>query len=573
MKNLSINQKLITGFGLVLLLLLLCAALSAYSIDSIGTQTHLYAKYTVPHTQYIANMRIAMEGLKYEVLSSITVASRSQGTQASSRINEYGTLFAENLENSANNQRNHVLDADIQTMRSIEENAVLIRKKIVSLMENPTEENIASALQLFMDQYQPELSKITAILDKFSNVAKERAAVQSDTVNSTMSLSWTLLILSVIASIGCSAIIVKVISKTIMDPIKEIVNVNTQMANGNIGIEIQYDSKDEMGLMAKSIKKTNAMLSAYIHDISSKLDSLSKGDMRTQIDMDYIGDFAAIKKALQNTVSALNYTLITINTAAEQVSTGASQVSSGAQALAAGSTEQASSIEELSASISKIAEQASDNYENVKVATMYVKQAGESVSTGNEHMKLLMNSMSDIGSASNQIANITKVIEDIAFQTNILALNAAIEAARAGNAGKGFAVVADEVRNLAAKSAQAAKQTAELIHASVNTVTQGSIISEQTAKILQDVDSHAKKAIQSITKIAEASSIQTAAIDQIKIGLTQVSAVIQTNAATAEENSATSEEMAAQAATLREEVYKFKLDNKHDKSGFGSFSL
>lgn len=167
--------------------------------------------------------------------------------------------------------------------------------------------------------------------------------------------------------------------------------------------------------------------------------------------------------------------------------------------------------------------------------------------------------MENISASSFQIANITKVIEDIAFQTNILALNAAIEAARAGEAGKGFAVVADEVHNLAAKSAEAAKQTTGLVEHSNAAVKEGSEITHETAQILEEVEQKTKAATERITKIKLASAEQAIAIEEIKLELSQVSSVIQTNAATAEENSATSEEMSAQAIALSEEVEKFEL--------------
>ncbi|MDU6266336.1 MAG: methyl-accepting chemotaxis protein [Anaerocolumna aminovalerica] len=303
---------------------------------------------------------------------------------------------------------------------------------------------------------------------------------------------------------------------------------------------------------------------AYIKEIIQTLESMAQGDMRIHLEQDYIGEFASIKSAFENISTSLNDTLRKINDTAEQVSSGAEQVAGGAQELAAGSTEQASSVEELSASISKIAEQAEENSISVKTAAKYVEEAGAGVNIGDEHMQQLTKAMKDIDTAFAQIVNITKVIEDIASQTNLLALNAAIEAARAGDAGKGFAVVADEVRDLAAKSAEAVKQTAELIQHSTVTVAEGSKITVQTAQILHDVREKALKVNESIVKIEQASSEQAIAIEQIKQGLIQVSAVVQTNAATAEENSATSEEMSAQAATLREEVGKFLLAEDTD---------
>lgn len=357
------------------------------------------------------------------------------------------------------------------------------------------------------------------------------------------------------------------VSKLIVTPIKKLTYTADLIAEGNLDVSVQVHSQDETGQMADAINKTVVRLSqyvAYIKEITYTLENMAQGDMQINLNEDYVGEFASIRLAFENISTSLNRTLRNIDIAAEQVSTGAYQVASGAQALATGSTEQASAVEELNASVVEIAEQASENSANVKVASRYIEEADAGINEGNEHMKELTEAMEEIGTASNQIASITKVIEDIAFQTNILALNAAIEAARAGVAGKGFAVVADEVRNLAAKSAEAAKQTSELIRNSVETVSKGTQITVQTAQVLQHVSKSAVKVTESFNKIEHASAEQANAIKQIEEGLAQVSSVVQTNAATAEENSATSEEMSAQAATLREEVGKFKLDTEMD---------
>lgn len=372
----------------------------------------------------------------------------------------------------------------------------------------------------------------------------------------------TMLNIFLVALVVVAAVIL-VISRQIVAPIKKLTKTADLIAEGNLNVAIDIDSADETGQMGKALNRTVVQLrryTSYIREITRTLQSMAKGDMRIHLEEDYVGEFASIRTAFGEISTSLNRALHLINDAAEQVSLGADQVSQGAQALAAGSAEQAATIEELSASITIIADQAVENSENVRTATQFIEKTSLDVTSGNEHMAHLTAAMSKISSSSNQIANITKIIEDIAFQTNILALNAAVEAARAGETGKGFAVVADEVRNLAAKSAEAARQTADLIQHSVTTVSKGTQITNETAAILQQVGESTIKVTNSFEKIEQASAGQVNAIEQVKMGLNQVSAVVQSNAATAEENSATSEEMSAQAVSLRDEVGRFKLE-------------
>ena len=350
------------------------------------------------------------------------------------------------------------------------------------------------------------------------------------------------------------------IANPIVNPIIALVKRIEDLSEGDLHSQVpQVQSGDEIGNLSRAFTITVEGLKEYIEEITLVLSSLEQGNCTVETAREYKGDFTAIKVALDKIIWNLNSVFSNIKDASDQVAGGADQVSSAAQALASGATEQASTIEELNAAVTGVTQQAEENVANVKKATEYVAQADAGIKESNSHMKNLNQAMGEISQSSEKISSITKVIEDIAFQTNILALNAAIEAARAGDVGKGFAVVADEVRNLAAKSAEAAKQTAELIGHSVETVSNGEKLAIEADGILKDVTEKARLAEQSIRRIEAASYEQAQSIEQINQGLFQVSSVVQTNAATAEESSASSEELAAQAQTLQEEAGRFTL--------------
>lgn len=365
-----------------------------------------------------------------------------------------------------------------------------------------------------------------------------------------------------IVSMIISGVIAVCIANKIANPIKMCADRLRLISKGDLKSSVpQVNTNDETKILLDSSKEIIYVLNKVIGDVDYLLGAMADGNfnVRTTAEEYYVGDLNGMLMSIRKINRKLSNALKSINVAAEQVSSGSEQVSSGAQSLSQGTTEQAASIQELAANINEVFERVQQNVSTADEARNKTIEAKGELDQSNNRMQDMLIAMSDISEKSKEIKNIIKVIEDIAFQTNILALNAAVEAARAGDEGKGFSVVAGEVRELASKSAQASKNSAELIENSLKSVEKGAKIANDTANSLAVAVENINNVANLVDDISKVSEGQYEQVKQVNEGADQISSVVQTNSATSEESAAISHQLSDQAEMLKKTVSIFQL--------------
>lgn len=420
------------------------------------------------------------------------------------------------------------------------------------------------ARDIILNECSPALSKTVEIVKEIDATTSGNKA---DMINEMRTLIYVMI--AVIIAVFIAVVIVCLIlssrtTKNLTGITAKIMSAVNELSKGNLKARMDYAGTNEFGELAEKMNFSFAELDRYVNAIDFEMAEFSKGNFTYESPVNFLGDFANIKRSMGQFQSKMNDTLVELEVASAQVSAGSSQVADGAQALAQGATEQASSVQQLSATIADISEHISNTAEFSQQANELGAQAGAIVQKSQEEMTHMIGAIHDISAASENIQRIIKSIDDIAFQTNILALNAAVEAARAGSAGKGFAVVADEVRNLAQKSAEAAKNTTTLIEDSLAHVAKGEKLAESTDKAFSEVASSAESILGMVAKIADASKAQATSVSQISQGVDQISSVVQMNSATAEQSAAASEELSGQAVFMKSLIDQFQLKNNKD---------
>ncbi len=370
---------------------------------------------------------------------------------------------------------------------------------------------------------------------------------------------YTILII-VLLTIFISGVIAYLLSRSIAGPMRQAVNMFGEVEKGHLSGRLNFTRSDEVGQMTQAMDR---FADDMQHEVIGSLQKLSDGNLNMNLVARDSQD--EIRGAFNKLEDDLNEVMAAIQNAGQQITANSSSVSDFSQSLSHSATTSAASLEEISSSLSELSSQTKHNAENANQVNTLSSEAKQATEEGKARMAQMISAMGEISEAGQSINKIIKVIDEIAFQTNLLALNAAVEAARAGQHGKGFAVVAEEVRNLAARSAKAASETAQLIEGSVEKTSNGSRIANQTAESLETIIGGVSKVSDLAEEIASASNEQASGIGQINQGLGQIDQAIQQNTATAEESAAAAEELSSQAAELLNMLKRFQLKGNHQQ--------
>lgn len=510
-RNLKIGTKMILGYLIVALIAGGIGIVGIMNIQTISeNDTYLYTNMTEPLGDMIiiAESFQRMRGNLKDVVLADTAAeiadNEARIAERNKEFNEHLDIF-ESLLITEEGQR---LTSDIKLNKAKYDE---LAAQIISLTKAGQKDKALELMKGEGDVIRKQIeADYTTLKDMKVDIALETSTDNTSQANAATTMMIVLLVVAMIISM----LLGYFISASIRKPITGMVAAAKKMADGDLDVHIPVTSRDEVGLLAN---------------------------------------------AFNQMTDNINEVMANINSASEQVAAGASQVSDSSMALSQGATEQASSVEQLTASVQQIAVQTRLNADNATEANSLSEGARVNAAKGNDQMKMMLSSMEEINVSSSNISKIIKVIDEIAFQTNILALNAAVEAARAGQHGKGFAVVAEEVRNLAARSANAAQETTDMIEGSIRKVEDGTRIAKETAGALTEIVKIVESVSNLVGDIAVASNEQAQAVEQINQGISQIADVVQTTSATSEETAAASEELSSQADMLKHQVARFKL--------------
>lgn len=563
MRDMSIKKKLVTSFGMIIVLATLVIVILLGTMWSMSKKVN--DLYTGPY-QNVDDIWIIRRNL-IDVQRSINRLMAEGSGQLAERYKTFKETVdtnVEQIETALAALDTHLKNEDnIALLREIEAevaNGEVMRAEIMGMLESG---NFDLAYDYNYDSYLPVVNEINALtVQLFDSVSEDaQEFVEDANAGNRFSLVFGIVMLSGGLLIGIK--ITGKVTAMLSEPVRQITDAAKLMYEGDMSAAklISYESADELGALAECMRGTMTNLSGYVQEISDTLVRIAKGDLTQHGDTitDFLGDFSSIKESLVYILKRFNAALVHISETANQVNVSSTELEAAAQSLSEGTTDEAGAIEQLTATVDDVAAMAADSAESTKEAYAKVRATAEEAEYSNRQMGELIAEMEQIMQISKEIQNIITSIEDIASQTNLLSLNASIEAARAGEAGKGFAVVADQIGKLASDSAQSAVNTRTLIEKTLEEIGKGNTITERTSQSFTKVITAMHEFAEVADKINETAVAQANALQQVGQGIEQISGVVQNTAGAAEESSAISERLSDKAEELNGLVQKFEL--------------
>ncbi len=608
-RNCTIQTKLFLSYGLLLAISLVGFGLYLKSLSSLNATTKEMSTNLFPAAMNAVQLRSALFDCRRTTLLHILNSSPARENELESKIGEIRTEVSKRI---ATLEEGAQSPAEIKTLENIKSTlGSYISATDVALnfsreqkkqeARDAAEGNLATLFDKLQEHVQEACKQ---------NQIRSDAAVESSMAVAKTSFTQTIVVMVVacVFSLAICVVLVHFISR----PLQTLAKVAESVSAGDLGVTLTVNSNDEVGMVAKSFQSIVDTLESAIADlggvvsaasvgelskrakaekfkgvyaqlligVNDTMDAVSKPidealqvlgqiaqkDLNTRMQGNYAGSFDEMKHSLNGAIEVLNNALAQVSLGAEQVNAASGQIANGSQSLAQSASQQASALADISSSMEEMSASTKQNADNASIGRSLAEESQTSVHKGSEAMVRMGNSIAKIKDSADATAKIVKTIDDIAFQTNLLALNAAVEAARAGDAGKGFAVVAEEVRNLAQRSAEAAKTTAQLIEESVNNAEGGVRITQEMSDFLQQINAGSRKVNDIICEIAAASKQQSSGIELVNSALTNLDKLTQETAANSEESASAGEQLNAQASSLANTVAEFRLNKENVKS-------
>lgn len=609
-KDMKLGMRLGIGFGTVLVLMAILVFFGVSRVSKLNESIDVVVKDRMTKVRQ-SNTLVDLLNQYGRVVRNIVLADDSAMMKSEDErrapISAGVTANLDSLEKSVTDEEGRRILGKVTEVRTPYRECV--ERILAHAMANRDAEATAilfGEMRQIQGAYIGALQELAAYQEDLARKDGESAA------NLAKNTGYMLILLALSALvIGLGA--AWIITRSITSPLSRCIAIADKVGKGQTDVEIVVDSRDEMGLLLGSLKNMvdairrmggdatmlakagaegrlatradtskhegdfhriisgfNDTLDAVVNPVNEAaqvLEKVAARDMTVRVVGDYKGDLGRIKVAVNQAVDNLDKALTQVGQATLQVSSAAQQISAGSQSLAQGSNEQASSLEEVSSSLEEMASMTRQNADNATQARSLSGEADQNARAGAEAMSRMNTAIVKIKDSSDQTAKIVKTIDEIAMQTNLLALNAAVEAARAGEAGRGFAVVAEEVRNLAQRSAQAAKSTADMIGESVKNADDGVKIAQEVSRSFDSIAGSSRKVNELIGEIASASKEQSQGIDQVNTAVSQMDKVTQQTAANAEESASSAEELSSQAEELQSMVEQFRITASSSGTG------